>query len=685
MYDISDNRLLDSDILKKSKISFNKPLNKHVKKKESIHTDIVKKSNISLHTNVAKKDMVDPQYQGDMSKYQENINNMLKHAKIKQRGSIDNAPLDSLSLNVGKPYGDPDTYQSIGDGVYLMNNPIESESSNKNKIKPYKGLPDTAKTLNVIIGNLDSEDKKLLSVTKGNPATQTVLPTAMDNDFSSTSDAGVAHSLQTNALAVSSNENLEGIAPNELSMISDIQKDLKASDQEDEYYRRNNSIKEEKTRNTNDKTGIEDIASAVENYDKNYLKNNPFAMDVENADMVKKDLTVDMEKEAKYALRRNPEAVHLVDRVNKQDDQIRSFAGRTGEKYFLGPTNYDDADRARNIVNFAAQEDAEILVGGSRSHKAKKQKKHRKKLKKRKKSSALNSLQVAEDIEMQIDGRRTVPNVLEEKHTRENGSGFDTGFFMADEGDIADLNKKTADYVSNTVNASLIKVIRPNTEDVSLTNKSVKDILEELKSPEPVNTKDQKAFGNSHEHKLSTENASFPKQEHIVLTKQDAQDISLYKTLNKTGNTQKLQQRSKQKYGSVLNTLNGMKPTKVIKVAGKPGVQIDLYITNNKVNKSRKKNNNVRKASTPEAEVNNQSSGNKRFISDAETDLDDGSYSAGSNGNVEDVSINEAVTNQEKQMFGDTNVANGNEYGSDKATVDEIQTNHVEGMMHDYS
>ena len=68
LYDISNNRLLDADV------------EKHPRKE------------------IAKKDIVDKQYDEDISKYQDTINRMInmKHSKIKQRQSISDMPVETL-------------------------------------------------------------------------------------------------------------------------------------------------------------------------------------------------------------------------------------------------------------------------------------------------------------------------------------------------------------------------------------------------------------------------------------------------------------------------------------------------------------------------------------------------------------------------------------------------------------
>ena len=512
-----------------------------------------------------------------------------------------------------------------------MNNP-ERNVASKDRIKTFKGnLPDTTKTLSAIIGNLDSEDNELAGQSKSD--SDTVLPSAFDNEVSTMSDANVAHSLQANSVGTSSDENLEGIVPNELNMISDIQQDLKADDQEAVSYHGNTSLPlHSKYR----KGTFYDISKSTENEDSAFPNNNPFVADSDTTtNAYKKDLTTDV------IVQKNQEANQLIDRVNKQDDKLKLFA--SSDKLGLDTANYDDSNRAKNIVSFAAQEDAEILVGGSRIHKNKASKKKHKKIKNKRRPSAFRISVKDFDI---------IQN--EDRKNSKKESVSDTGFFMADERDIADLNKKTEDFVSHTVNASLFKVIIPDRDAV---NKTVKYILEHI-APVENTTEDEQVITQSEDSLLNETT------DHDV-SKKDREDNNLFEKLNKT---EYKRLSSAHKLASVWKLTGDPTPSKVIKISGKPGVQIDLYITNNEKSKKSKKKK-KKKLKVRKAHQRN-SQGVKRYISSSDQDdLAD----------VEDVSINEVVANQEKQMFSDKVAGNSNEFGSDKTSIADIQTNHVEG------
>ena len=64
--------------------------------------------------------------------------------------------------DIGKPYGDPDDYQRIGDDIYLIHSD-DSKSPTKDVKEIKEALPDTEKSLTAIIRHLNKEDKDLLN------------------------------------------------------------------------------------------------------------------------------------------------------------------------------------------------------------------------------------------------------------------------------------------------------------------------------------------------------------------------------------------------------------------------------------------------------------------------------------------------------------------------------------------
>lgn len=623
-----------------------------VNKNSMIDGDNSKKSNISRHENT-KKDIV---FQLHNYKTENNIHN---------RQTID-SPVDSYGASIGKAYGDPDNYQAIGDGVFLMNSDsgVGSSSSNneltaKTKIKTIKeSLPDTTKTLTTIIGNLDKEDKDIMDETKKRHA-NVMQSIAIESDAPTHSDAISAQHNSQQEKVLSSENNIEGVEPKEMNLINNIEKDLKADDKkadlninaETEAIHRSTAI----DLATGQKS-LDTIAKAVQDTDKDFIKNNPLVIDPETKEgslesneqpeMYKKDFTI-----------RSSDAKKILDRIDAADKQIKTFAGKNVDKYNTGENEYD-SERAKNIVDFAAQEDAQIMVGGSRSRRPKK---HRSKH-----SRAKHKKKMWHDLFKHFDNKNEVKKLVPSKpknryQSASDDSSADTGFFMADESDLASLNKKTEDFVSHTVNASLVDIIQPSQIDIANKRRNLSSSNEE-ESPQHMN---QVHPFVSNETERASQSSDYKSSHNQYPKTPDKDDINLYKTLNKTD----LKRHNRHRSGSVWKV--SKKPSKLITVGKKPGVQIDLYITNNKKKRTKKKAN-VRKHDALKSDM--QVIGNQRFIA---SNSDEEDTTSSLSNDVEDVSLKEAANHQEREMFSVN--SNDNEFGSDKTSIDDIQTDHVEG------
>ena len=424
-YNVSDNKLFDTDIIKKSNISSNK--------------------------------------------YRKNRNKI-----IKQRQLI-SSPGDNLETQVGKAYGS-NNYQTIGDGVYILNNELEGASPQKSKMDFLKeNLPDTTKSLTTIIGNLEKEDSKIIDDTNqvahftpgkslnldetdnsDQPDSQNDDSKAMSNHMKS------RHHNPLGSLSLESS-NVEGVVPDEMKMINQIEKSLgeddKATDEkiknhEDSFV---HTFAQMNHHSENNLKHIENAAKAVENSDNEFIRNNPITTDpfkmTENS--FKKDKTISFSNKRRKRKNRK----HGKD-LEYLDEAIGSEGSGTLH--------------------------TEVSLGGSRTHRKHNKRHHGKKRHKKKEEQQTN-----------------------ERGGGDNSENADTGFFMSDDQDSKNLHSdktidpatltKSADNSDEVRDATTLSDTETSTKQQQLNSeKKFNDINEDYNSSSDEEEQEETETSGSH-------------------------------------------------------------------------------------------------------------------------------------------------------------------------------------------
>ena len=517
----------------------------------------------------------------------------------------------STAPSMGKAYGDPDMYQSIGDGVYLMNNDgnglmkdditngadndinlsegafAASHKNSKMSKRLKTGLPDTQKSISAILGHLSDEDSDIINGGSDDK------PGKVKNDPAT--------------------ENIDGISPSDATLIKDIEKEMSRDDKQADIGIRMQEVAEgrkEKQEIEANQKGIDTIAKAAESEDKQFIKNNPFAIDPEpsvpstsdedfSANQFKKDVT---------ALKRtmDPELTSFYASVMQKEKGLEEYGGNPSQrermKQFINPSEYDDW-RTKDIVNIAAKEDAEIMVGGSRVHNATK---HHRKRTRRPKQRVMGGNAGVQSVS--VDMGKGVNNrvIGHRRHRKQNHKGAktnNTGFFMnegenaeGEKGDFADISTNASG--SNTKvttiaggsgsksdidkNVTQTKAISNNL-DTNTNKRNTTDISSDmLSTPEESTANADVKASIENKSDKSTSVPSKKSAKEVTRSKSDKQEQDLRNLLNKTDVTKK---RSDHKMGSVWSVHSpavDASQKEFIDVKGKSGVQIDLYITGNK-------------------------------------------------------------------------------------------------------
>ncbi|XP_012557208.2 uncharacterized protein LOC100201718 isoform X1 [Hydra vulgaris] len=539
---------------------------------------------------------------------------------------------DQLEVSdIGKPYGDPDDYQRIGDDIYIIRG--DERKSSVRDVKTIKeALPDTEKSLTAIIGHLNKEDRELLN--EKSSKSQDILS---DELFATQKTDEVTFS-----------PNIENISGPELNLLGDLQSSLKQHDNNTTLTINNILDEESKRKELEDEQlekGLASITKAVENRDKEFIKNDPYAVDPKK---VKEMLT-------------SAGMFFKKDQTQTSDDQN-----------LIGNDDEADHHHDENYVN------PEIVVGGSRSHAKKRRHKHKlyHRRHKKHKSSNINLKQdntrikqynMNQEYENKINDLKEELKKGKKTESMLQDNQLDTGFFIAEDSDIANLNRRTEDFVDKTVNATVVKIIvasQNKTEDVENrkeTNQNVKDDLKNATESSQNITEYVKNATEANQNVTSNKskfdnkgNQSFLEVQLNSITPDSMFKNKTYSTTtdnlfkNKTNSTQikhsaylSLEDLDSESLYNILkdksaqtnvgNYLKSYKTTHVVDMEGKPGVQIDLYITDNKSKNEKKKRRTVRsKTNTPEKVVEMQ--GQKKFFQPTIYD-----------NNIEDVALSDAM------------------------------------------
>ena len=399
------------------------------------------------------------------------------------------------------------------------------------------------------------------------------------------------------------------------SFLGDLQSSLKQHDSNTPLTINNILDEETKRKELEDEQverGLATIRKAVESRDKEFIKNDPFAVDPKKIKEMLAPAGMFFKKDQTQAT----EVQNLIGYENELEHQI----------------------------------DPEVVVGGSRSHAKKRKRKqknfhrHNKKHKNRSKYN-LQRIRNAKLYEMHQEDENKINDLREELKGKGKvesvikDNQLDTGFFIAEDSDLANLNKRTEDFVDNTVNATVVKIIdaSKNTSKKDNLNKTDQSFLEaQLNSLTPDSSPKNKS--------------NLTEVKHPEYASLKSEDIGLYKILK---------DKSVRIHAS--KNLNKYRSAHIINMEGKPGVQIDLYITDNKNKYNKKKRRAVRsKANMPEKIVDMQ--GQKKFFEPAVYDS-----------SVEDVSLTEAMP--DRHMF---TLEEPTSAASEKLDA----TDHVEGNFH---
>ena len=343
-------------------------------------------------------------------------------------------------------------------------------------------------------------------------------------------------------------------------------------------------------------------------------------------------------KEDRTVSKRTSDTDFLIARINDADEKLQDFAGSSG----FNVNDYDES-RARDIVDFAAQEDSEIMTDGTNG-KIKEVKKHVKKPTKLPKVKHLKNLAI--------------------ESSSDDVSPVDTGFFMTDEMDGSNIT-----FVNNTSSE-----VDNQDKEIDTSNKS-RNVSMELETskveknnvtvPKTVKPDDKNNQHHHHHSKLKEHKQNNKKQ---IKQLTDKQDLGLIDALNKSD-----PQFGRHHSGSVwVVNQNTTTSAKHIHVPGEPGVQIDLYITSDKGEKSKTKVN-VRKANTPSREA--VEGGIKKYV----TNQNGNTFQA--DDNPEDVvNLNGALSDQEKQIFGvPTGIRDFNNEKNGVSPVNDLPPEHTDG------
>ena len=230
----------------------------------SLPTNRFKKTEI---TNTSKRNNINDDINGN------NINdingNDLKSTQESQKSY--SRSLDGFDQKIGKAYGDPDNYQPLGDGVYLLN-----DGSPKSKIKQLKdNLPDTQRSLNEILNNLEEEDSSILD---GSKTGDVHIPLSVNNEPSEEQRGGGGRDL---TVSIASKQNVEDVTPTEVNMINDIENSLRIDDKRanqhvftgtDTNHHLSALEREEKRKD------YDDILKAADSMDKEFIEEDPYVV-----------------------------------------------------------------------------------------------------------------------------------------------------------------------------------------------------------------------------------------------------------------------------------------------------------------------------------------------------------------------------------------------------------------------
>ena len=183
-----------------------------------LDTDSVRKTNIPSSLNQSnqvpfKKDLLPNQTLLDSSR---------THSNHHQSTDI--------PRSIGKPYGDPDNYQNIGDGIYLMNDDIGSETKQSHNLRENTAKsPEVHSAMSLDdVKTIDKQGNEIAVEKVGQNVEVEHLPS--EAEFSKDLDISAHHTMQNNNVEFSENDNIEDVSPNEIKMLNTIQGHLSKDD-----------------------------------------------------------------------------------------------------------------------------------------------------------------------------------------------------------------------------------------------------------------------------------------------------------------------------------------------------------------------------------------------------------------------------------------------------------------------
>ena len=284
------------------------------------------------------------------------------------------SPTDGMAdTGVGRAYGDPDAYETVGDGIYMMNEgedevkpdkmiPLASFSKPKpekptNRVGTVKGMKNSVSTnLKKILNKLNKQDKKFARA---------------GNQFEK-DEANALSSDETDENPVQND--VEAITPDELASIRRLENKLKAEDRQVDKV----SMRKEKDDNAygvrtdlqikkQNKHDIQTIISRLVGEDRAFIKHNPYVVDRNNLLKKLKHIRYKDVPALKRTFPEDADSWHIKNVYNsllKEDEEIVKNMNSPSDKKlkkFISKSAHDDDDwKIKEFLKFAENEDKEI-------------------------------------------------------------------------------------------------------------------------------------------------------------------------------------------------------------------------------------------------------------------------------------------------------------------------------------
>lgn len=578
-----------------------------------------------------------PQGPKSMNRFKKmEITNMTKKTEISQINLHDSEQqpqayqrnLGNFGTKIGKAYGDPDNYQPLGDGVYLLN-----DVSKGAKVKQIKdNLPDTQKSLNEILNNLDEEDSNILDASKTGDVH---IPLSVSNKNEESTFGQRSVGVRDLTVSIASRQNVEDVTPNEVNMIKDIEDSLKIDDKKANQV--NNDFVPTGTgrhvlsEGEDKPKGFDELAKAADKLDREFVDQDPYVIKSEH------DKSTILDKKDRTVSKRTSDTDFLIARINDADEKLQDFAGSSD-------FNMDDYDenRATDIAELAVEEDKEIMVNRPKKIVAN--------LKKQKSVKKLVSKNIAIEsssgaVNPVDTGFFTAPKSEEKPETKdeviqETVEPKNTNLFAPQKTELRRKTKNMAiESSSDVVSPVDTGFFMDGNDDSNITfygNSSSKNDDGNINSQQKNNSIAEKEKDENEKHNHKYVKSKSRKQSNKKNSKQktDKQDLSLINKFNQTD-----PKFGTHHSGSIWAVNSSDSEPKHIHLPGEHGVQIDLFITSKK-GKDKKSENVGNKPTKVTVR------GTKKFVTTAH----DMEYQSEDN-NEEVVNLNGALNDQEKQLL----------------------------------